>query len=54
MNSCIYLRVILRNEEVYTWLKRNVIGYCHNFRGKKEEGDLKKESHPINMKASLL
>ena len=54
MNLCIYLKVILRNEEVYTWLKRNVIGDCHNFRGKKEEDDLKKESHHIHMKASLL
>ena len=35
-------------------LKRNVIEDCQNLRGKKEEDDLKKESHRIHMKASLL
>ena len=54
INLCIDLRVILCNQKVYAWEKRNVIEDCHNLRGKKEEDNLKKESHHIHMKSSLL
>ena len=45
INFCLYLRFILCYQEVCAWVERNVIEYCHNFRGKKEEDDLKKISH---------
>ena len=50
INLFLFLRVILHNEEVYAWEKRNVIEYCHNYR----EGNVKEKISFQHIKEILL
>jgi len=54
INLCIELRVIFYNQQVYSWVKRNVIEDCNNSKGKKEEGNLKKKFPLQHIRAWLL